>query len=95
MKPIHKEDIKGALRKRYGTLTAFEVERGLPRLSVKDVLRGRPSQRVEREIANILELPLHRLFPDRYEPAKAGESSLKRDNTRLAAQAHRLSRTAA
>ncbi|MDP3176356.1 MAG: helix-turn-helix domain-containing protein, partial [Spirochaetaceae bacterium] len=64
MKTIHKEDIKGGLRKLYGTLTAFEAARGLPHLSVKDVLRGRPSQRVEREIADVLNLPLHRLFPD-------------------------------
>lgn len=95
MKPVHKEDIKGALRKQFGTLTAFEKVRGLPPLSVKDVLRGRPSRRVETEIATVLELPLHRLFPDRYEPAKAGESSLKRDSTRLKRGAHRLSRQAA
>lgn len=93
-KSVHKEDIKGALRKRFGTLKAFEEKRGLPPTSVKDVLRGRSSQRVEREIANVLELPLHRLFPDRYEPAKPGESSLKRDTTRPERSAHRLSRVA-
>lgn len=94
IKPVHKEDIKGALRKQFGTLKAFEEKRGLPATSVKDVLRGRSSQRVEREIADVLELPLHRLFPDRYAPVKPGESSLKRDTTRAERTAHRLSRVA-
>ena len=95
IKPLHKEDIKGALRKQFGTLKAFEEARELPPTSVKDVLRGRASRRVEQEIAAVLELPLHRLFPDRYEPAKPGESSLKRDNTRSGRNAHRLSARAA
>lgn len=94
-KPLHREDIKGALRKQFGTLKAFEEMRALPATSVKDVLRGRASRRVEQEIAAVLDLPLHRLFPDRYEAAKAGESSLKRDSTRSGGNAHRLSARAA
>ncbi|WP_370236592.1 helix-turn-helix domain-containing protein [Brevundimonas sp.] len=93
--PLHKEDIKGAIRKEFGTLKAFEQARDLPPTSVKDVLRGRSSRRVEREIAAVLDLPLHRLFPDRYRPAEAGESSLKRDDTRSGRNAHRLSARAA
>lgn len=92
---MHKEDIKGRLRKKHGTLKAFELVKGLPPTSVKDVLRGRASARVERAIAEDLELPLHRLFPDRYEPAKPGDSSLKRDNTSGRKSAHRLSAEAA
>jgi len=52
--PLHKEDIKGAIRKEFGTLKAFEQARDLPPTSVKDVLRGRSSRRVEREIAAAL-----------------------------------------
>ncbi|MGH7027338.1 helix-turn-helix domain-containing protein [Brevundimonas sp.] len=90
-KSVHKEDIKGALRKRYGTLIAFEQAHDLPTQSVKDVLRGRASARVEQAIADDLELPLHRLFPGRYVAAQAGDSSLKRDNKRTKRNAHRLS----
>jgi lambda repressor-like predicted transcriptional regulator len=90
-KTIHKEDIKGALRKRYGTLIAFELAHDLPRQSVKDVLRGRASAPVEQVIAKVLEQPLHSLFPRRYVAAKAGDSSLKRDSKRPKTIAHRLS----
>ncbi|HTK34939.1 MAG TPA: helix-turn-helix domain-containing protein [Caulobacteraceae bacterium] len=37
----HREDIKAALRKRYGSVQAFERAKGLPQDSVSDVLRGR------------------------------------------------------
>lgn len=90
-KPVHKEDIKGAIRKRYGTLIAFEQAHDLPPLSVKDVLRGRASARVEQAIAELLELPLHRLFPGRYVAARAGDSSLKRDSKPSKTNTHRLS----
>lgn len=90
-KPVHKEDIKGALRKRYGTLIAFEQAHDLPTQSVKDVLRGRASSRVEQAIADVLDLPLHRLFPGRYVAVRAGDSSLKRDNRPAKRNAHRLS----
>lgn len=90
-KTFHKEDIKGALRKRYGTLIAFEQAHALPHQSVKDVLRGRASAPVERVISDVLAAPLHCLFPERYVAAKAGDSSLKRDNKRLKTNPHRLS----
>jgi lambda repressor-like predicted transcriptional regulator len=37
----HREDIKAVLRKRYGSVHAFELRKGLPKDSVSDVLRGR------------------------------------------------------
>ncbi|NBB51464.1 hypothetical protein GVN24_24575 [Rhizobium sp. CRIBSB] len=94
-KALHKEDIKGMLRKRHGSMRAFERKQSLPPLSVKDVLRGRASRRVERAIADDLELPLHRLFPERYVAAVPGDSSLKRDSSATKRSAHRLSREAA
>lgn len=90
-RPLHKEDIKGRLRKQHGTLKAFEQARGLPATSVKDVLRGRANRRVERAIADDLELPLHQVFPGRYRPAKPGDSSLKGDDNCTSRRAHRLS----
>lgn len=94
MKPVHKEDIKGALRKQYGTLVAFELKHDLPRLSVKDVLRGRASTRVEKAIADVLDQPLHDLFPSRWVAANEGDSSLKRDNKPAKIKSHRLSQGA-
>lgn len=90
-KRVHKEDIKSELRKRYGTVRAFEQARSLPELSVKDVLRGRASQPTEQAIASELGKPLHVLFPERWQAAKEGDSSLKRDSSRSRRDAHRLS----
>lgn len=95
MTVLHKEDIKGMLRKRHGSMRAFERKNGLPPLSVKDVLRGRASRRVESAIAADLKMPLHRLFPGRYVAAIPGDSSLKRDSSAPKRVAHRLSAGAA
>lgn len=54
----HHEDIKAAIRKRYGSLAAFEVAKGLPNQSVRDVLRGRASERIAIVIAAELGLGL-------------------------------------
>jgi len=43
---MHPEDIKAELRKRFGTVLAFEDAANLPRKSVSDFLRGRSSRRV-------------------------------------------------
>ena len=53
---MHKEDIKAALRKKFGTIAAFEKARGLPKKSVHDVLRRRPRGWVEAVIAAELAL---------------------------------------
>ena len=37
----HRDDVKALLRRRYGSVAAFEQRCGLPRNSVSDVLRGR------------------------------------------------------
>ena len=85
---MHKEDIKARLRKKHGTLTAFEVARDLPEGSVKDVLRGRSVARTEAEIATELGEPLQKVFPRRY---GVRPSSTKVDNSRNKVIAHRLS----
>lgn len=54
MQAQHPEDIKAAIRKRYGSLAAFERTHGLARQSVTEVLRGRPSARTQTAIENVL-----------------------------------------
>ena len=51
---MHPEDLKAALRKRFGTIIAFEDAHKLPRKSVNDFLRGRSNQRVKDAIAKVL-----------------------------------------
>ena len=49
-----KEDVKADLRKRYGSVFAFEDAFGLPRKSVSDTLRGRANKRVSDAITEAL-----------------------------------------
>lgn len=51
---MHPEDIKAALRKRYGSVFAFEDANELPRKSVSDFLRGRSNRRVKNAITKTL-----------------------------------------
>lgn len=51
---LHHQDVRAALRKKYGTIADFERARGLPERSVHDVLRGRPSARVRKAIESVL-----------------------------------------
>jgi ParB-like chromosome segregation protein Spo0J len=56
---LHPEDVKAALKKRYGTVVNFEKVKDLPKGGVNDVLRGRPSKRVEDAIDSALMEPLN------------------------------------
>lgn len=51
---MHREDVIAAIKKQFGTLTAFERAHALPRKSVNDVLRGRKSARVQRAIDTVV-----------------------------------------
>lgn len=84
---MHKEDIKASIRRKFGSVVAFEQSKGLPAGSVKDVLRGRASARTEGAIADLLDLPMHKVFPRRYATA---DSSTKRDHRPRSRDAHRL-----
>lgn len=64
--PPHREDIKAAIRKRYGSLTNFEKIKGLPVRSVNDVLRGRAVANTARAIARELGMTTEQLFPGRF-----------------------------
>ena len=51
---MHKEDVKAVLRKRFGSVAAFERAESLAAQSVSEVLRGRPSKRTRDAIERIL-----------------------------------------
>lgn len=79
----HPEDIKAALRKKYGTLVAFERAKELPSNSARDVLRGKTVAKTAVAIADELETSVHVLFPGRF-------LSLKRDDNTTDGTVHRL-----
>lgn len=54
---MHREDIKAGLRKRYGTVRAFEIAHGLPRGAVTEILRSRKWRRVEDAVERALAAP--------------------------------------
>lgn len=83
----HREDIKAALRKRFGSLLDFERVRGLPANSTKDVLRGRGVAQTEQAISDVMDVPLHVLFPLRH-TAPEGEPSTKVDDNTAGQDAH-------
>lgn len=51
---LHPEDVKAEIRKRFGTVRDFERTNGLPIGGVRDILRGRTSERIERAIESVL-----------------------------------------
>jgi hypothetical protein len=51
---LHPEDIRAAIRKKFGTIKSFEREYDLPTSGVQDILRGRTSARVRAAIEAIL-----------------------------------------
>lgn len=85
---MHHEDIKAELRKRYGSVNAFEELAGLGHGLVSAVLRGRSSSRAEAAIAAALNMPIQHLFPRRY---SFNEANLKPLSNPVAKRTHRLS----
>jgi len=69
---MHREDIKAELRKRGASAADIARGLGVTRSAVTNTLAGtRRSRRIEAEIARVLDVPLHRLWPERY-PAPDG-----------------------
>lgn len=52
---MHPEDVKAAIRKRFGSVTRFVEERDLPPTGVSDLFRGRTSARVRAAVEQVLE----------------------------------------
>jgi lambda repressor-like predicted transcriptional regulator len=86
---MHPEDIKAELRKRHGTLKAFEEARGLPRLSTTDVLLGRGRPAVEAAIAQELNMSIDLVFPSRRGRRRGRPASVKTDFKRARPARHR------
>ena len=50
----HPEDVKAAIRKRFGTISRFIEANDLPTPGVRDLLRGRTSARVRDAVEKVL-----------------------------------------
>jgi lambda repressor-like predicted transcriptional regulator len=83
---FHPEYVKAAIRKRFGSLTNFEIEHGLPPKSVSALLRGAKSRRVARAIDAVMVLEQATVAP---KPSEFSSSSRK------PARNHRLNAKAA
>lgn len=82
----HSEDIKAAIRKRFGSLTKFEREHGFPPKSVSAVLRGATSARIAAALDAVMVLERATVLP---KPSEFSTSTATRRG------AHRLNREAA
>lgn len=51
---MHPEDVKAAIRKRYGSVARFIAIHRLPETSVSDLFRGRKSSRVSKAVEKVL-----------------------------------------
>lgn len=51
---MHPEDVKAALRKRFGSIAKFVESRDLPETGVSDLFRGRTSRRVREAVEEAL-----------------------------------------
>ena len=85
-KDFHPEDVKAAIRKRFGSLNKFEKAHGLAHNSVADMLRGRTSARTARVVDAVLLME---------SAATAPRPSYIPDITRKSRAPHRLSAKAA
>ena len=59
--PLHPEEVKAAIRMRFGSLAKFEKSKGLARHSVSFLLAGRAIMPTAEAIADELDIPLHRV----------------------------------
>lgn len=63
---IHKEDIKAAIRKKGTTLYQLSLDAGLAPATVRNALHRR-LPKADRAISKFLQIPLHVIWPDRYD----------------------------
>jgi histone H3/H4 len=54
LKTLHPEDVKAAIRKRYGSVARFVAAKNLPTTGVSDLFRGRTSKRVSEAVEEVL-----------------------------------------
>ena len=75
----HPEDIKAAVRKKGVTLTSLAVKNGLDPSACRAALK-RPYGRAEKAISSLLGIPLHRLWPDRYDASGRRKTRHERES---------------
>lgn len=63
---MHVEDIKAGLRKQGVTLTELAERLNVTPGTVSIVLKNRRSARIEQAVAELLNIPLSRIWPARY-----------------------------
>ncbi|WP_040308573.1 helix-turn-helix domain-containing protein [Asticcacaulis biprosthecium] len=83
---MHHEDIKAALRKKYGSLKAFEEAHALPANSASEVIRGRAVLQTARVIARELGVSVIEVSP----ACKRQYDRLVMDYTSVNLDSHRL-----
>ena len=65
--PLHAEDIKALLRKRFGSLTAVAARLDITVTAVSGaIIDPLQSQKLEKRLAELLNLPPQSLWPDRW-----------------------------
>lgn len=84
---LHPEDVKAAIRKRFGSLNKFEEQQGLAKQAVTDLLRGKTSARTAAAVNSVLNATPASTLPH----GKSG----KPDNTQPSGITHRLNAKAA
>lgn len=84
---MHRADIKSALEKAGTTLKAVALAGGLSESACRKALDV-PSPRAEALIAAVLNLPLHVIWPDRYDE-RGGRRFTKVNSTPVRGRAHR------
>lgn len=85
-KKLHPEYIKAGIREGFGSLTAFELEKGLPKGSASDVLRGKSVSRTAAAIAEALGVPVTSVSPNQ----KHIRSKIVANNMSAKSDLHRL-----
>lgn len=93
----HQEDIKAALRKRYGKLVDLAASWGLHRAAVSNAIARPESSAVEMRIADALGVTPHTLWPDRWTQCgvRRPTASITSDRSRSAPIPHRPNSEAA
>ncbi|MDP1629909.1 MAG: helix-turn-helix domain-containing protein [Caulobacter sp.] len=86
----HAELIKAAIRMRGTTLTKLALDSGLDESAVRAALVRRQPE-ADKVISKFLGVPLHQLWPDRYDESGGRVRHVRDDNTQDRVAAHRLS----
>ena len=85
---FHREDIKAAIRKKHGSLAAFERDCDLGTRSVTDALLGRKRPKTAKAISELLGHDVKVLFPGIYgDSASAVDSDQSEPAHRLCVEA--------